>query len=89
MGFIAEAPGNGPCERDYYAEAFESAGAVVVVLEGKPRNVLERFNLSPGEGACLLIGHPRTATVVLARPLGGRAVLDGRSAQPVTVVVSG
>ncbi|MET8152205.1 hypothetical protein ACIBSW_01970 [Actinoplanes sp. NPDC049668] len=87
--FVGEAPGNGPCERDYYAEAFESESAVVVVLEGKPRSLLERLNLGFGEESCLLIGHRRTATVVLTRPLGDRPVLDGHSADPVAVVVSG
>nr|BFE68386.1 hypothetical protein GCM10020092_016870 [Actinoplanes digitatis] len=87
--FTGDAPGNGPCERDYYAEAFESASAVVVVLEGKPRNLLERLNLGFGEETCLLVGQRRTATVVLTRPLHGRTVLDGHTAEPVAVVVSG
>jgi hypothetical protein len=86
LGFVADPPGNGPCERDYYAEAFESANAVVVVLEGKPHDLLERFDVSlEPEASCLLIGYSRTATVTLAQPLGSRAVLDGRGGEPVPV----
>ncbi|OJF15435.1 hypothetical protein BG844_04490 [Couchioplanes caeruleus subsp. caeruleus] len=60
-----------------------------MVLEGKPRNILERLHLSVDTETCLALGHPRTVTVVLGQPLGDRAVLDGRSGEPVRVVVTG
>lgn len=83
--FTGSAPGNGPCERDYYGEALESEGAVAVVLEGKPRDLFERFNLSVDTELCDLIGYRRTVTVTLSEPLRRRAVLDGRSGQPIPV----
>jgi hypothetical protein len=89
VSFTGAAPGSGSCERDYHVEAFESSAAVVVVLEGKPRNILERLHLQSDTELCDAIGHPRTATVTLAQPLRDRAVLDGRSGQPVGVTVSG
>lgn len=89
VSFTGAAPGNGPCERDYDVEAIESDNAVVVVLEGRPRNLLEQLHLQFDTELCLLIGYPRTATVTLDQPVRDRAVLDGRSGQPVDVAVEG
>jgi hypothetical protein len=85
--FTGFAPGDGQCEREYYAEALESERAVVIVVQGKPRNLLERLNLDSMPGTCDLIGYRRTATVTLAEPLNNRVLLDERG-QPVKVSVT-
>ena len=87
--FTGEAPGDGPCERDYDIEAVASARAVVVVVEGRPRGLLERFHVSVDVESCDAVGHPRTATVELAEPLGDRVVLDGRGGEPVPLTAGG
>ncbi len=73
------APGSGdePCGADYAAEAVESALAVAVI-------VVEHRNAA--EAACRLVGAERTATVVLATPLGERAVLEVKQGLPVPVL---
>ncbi len=69
-------PGDKPCGADYSAEAIESATAIVVI-------VTEHRNPTPV--ACTAIGALRTASVALAAPLGGRAVLDISQGLPVSV----
>jgi hypothetical protein len=81
----ARGPGSEPCGRDYDAEAIESANAVVVIVAGRPRDLLERFNISLDTELCTAIGYERTATVTLTRPLGERAVLDAQTGRPVRV----
>ena len=71
--------GNGadkPCGADYTAEAVESDNAVVVI-------VYVHNNTTPA--FCTLEGHPRSAEVTLAKPLGNRAVLEDQTGQPVPV----
>ncbi|MFI7081610.1 hypothetical protein ACIBO1_30370 [Micromonospora sp. NPDC049903] len=70
----AAGPATEPCGVDYRAEAVESANAVVVIVIAQPYATDE---------ACLLSGHPRTATLELARPLGARVVLEARQGLPV------
>ncbi len=41
-----------------------------------------------GTEICPAIGHPRTGTVPLTRPLGERAVLDVLRGMPVTVTTT-
>lgn len=72
----APGPGTEPCGADYSAEAVESARAVVVI-------VVEHRNPTPG--ACTAVGAVRTAEVVLASPLGDRAVLEVQQGLPVAV----
>lgn len=72
----ARGPATEPCGADYYAEAVESARAIVVILQ------IQRH--ATGE-MCTLEGYIRTATVNLARPLGQRAVLEVRQGAPVPV----
>lgn len=70
--------GDKPCGADYTAQAFESDNAVVVV-------VFEHRNPLPV--ACSAVGAFRIATVTLAKPLGGRTLID-LSAQPLPVSVA-
>jgi uncharacterized lipoprotein NlpE involved in copper resistance len=72
----AREPASSPCGADYSAEAVESAKAVVVI-------VLEQRN--PYSGPCTLEGASRSATLNLARPLGGRVVFDLQKDQPIPV----
>ena len=76
----AHGPASEPCGQDYHAEAIESANAVVVIL------VVERRH-GDGNEICPMIGFPRTETVSLTRPLGERAMLEGRTGRPVGVTV--
>lgn len=69
-------PGSEPCGADYTAEGVESTTAVVVI-------VIEHRNMT--DVVCEAIGHGRTATVLLASPLGDRAVLEVRDGLPVPV----
>ena len=72
----APGPATEPCGADYYAEAVESAEAVVVIVIAQPHAANE---------ICPLVGYTRTATLNLARPLGDRAVLEVREGQRVDV----
>jgi hypothetical protein len=76
-GFIGAQSGTGACTASYDLRLTESARAVVVT-------VIEHSHTSSGT-ACTLVGYARTATAVLAAPLGSRVVLDGVSGQPVAV----
>jgi hypothetical protein len=73
-------PGNMECGEDYTAEAVESDLAVVVIVTRHPRVGL-------GE-ACSAVGARRTATAILAAPLGGRVVLDLQQGTPVSLVLA-
>jgi hypothetical protein len=72
-------PGDKPCGEDYTAEAVESDLAVVVIVTRHPHPTL---------GACSAVGARRTATAMLAAPLGERAVLDLQQGTPVPVALS-
>jgi len=80
VGFVgAPGPASEACGADYTAEAVESESAVVVIVIPHEHG---------GLGACSAVGALRTATVVLARPLGDRAVLEVRQGLPVSVVLT-
>ncbi|XVU20745.1 hypothetical protein ACQPZJ_26105 [Actinoplanes sp. CA-054009] len=64
----AEGPAREVCGADYSARTVESPNAVVVVIAETDRH--------RGLDSCDDVGYTRTATVELARPLGGRPVLD-------------
>jgi hypothetical protein len=70
----ARGPATEPCGADYYAEAVESARAVVVIVIAQQH--------ATGE-LCPLIGFERTAKLNLAKPLGNRAVLEAEQGLPV------
>lgn len=74
----AGGPATESCGADYYAEAVESARAVVVI-------VIVIAQPHAGNEMCTLEGYRRTAKVDLARPLGHRAVLEVREGEPVAV----
>ena len=77
VGFVgAPQPASQPCGADYTGQAVESDTAVVVIILIDPHQ---------GDDACGAVGARRTATVPLARPLAGRAVLDVRQGLPVPV----
>ncbi len=76
----APLPGDQACGEDYTAEAVESDLAVVVIVRRHPN--------TPLFGACTSVGARRTATVELAAPLGGRAVLEVQQGLPVPVVLT-
>jgi hypothetical protein len=65
-----------PCGADYTAEAVESAHAVVVIVNTRVHS---------GQDMCTLVGYPRQASVDLAAPLNGRAVLEVVQGLPVKV----
>ena len=75
----APLPADQACGEDYTAEAVESDLAVVVIVTRHPH---------AGFGACSAVGAPRTASVELAAPLGGRAVLEVQQGLPVPVVLT-
>ncbi|MGK5681365.1 hypothetical protein [Actinoplanes sp. URMC 104] len=70
-----------PCGADYTAEAVESRNAVAVLIREQPYT-----GEYPENYGCLAVGYARTATVTLAKPLGGRAVLEVQQGQPVLSV---
>jgi hypothetical protein len=67
FGFVG-AEASGPCGADYVASAAESDTAVAVAVKAIPHQ--------SGDGICDAVGYPRTVTVRLAQPLGGRVLLD-------------
>ncbi|WP_249999136.1 hypothetical protein [Actinoplanes sp. M2I2] len=72
-----------PCGEDYVAEAVESDTAVAVLVQVR-RYSGPTPEVPPGAAfGCLTVGFPRTATVTLAEPLNGRAVLEVQQGQPV------
>jgi hypothetical protein len=72
--------GDKPCGSDYTAEAVESANAVVVIVTEHPYT-----GTYPQNWGCADVGARRTAVAELAKPLGGRAVLEVKQGLPVTV----
>ncbi|XVV17325.1 hypothetical protein ACQP2X_23985 [Actinoplanes sp. CA-131856] len=76
----AEGPASETCGADYSARTVESPHAVVVVISAKKH----RWGLD----SCDDVGYTRTATVELAEPLGGRAVLDVRTGNLVPLPFS-
>ena len=75
----APLPGDQPCGEDYTAEAVESDVAVVVIVTRHPHVTI---------GACTAVGAPRTATLMLAAPLGERTVLEVQQGRPVPVTLT-
>ena len=72
-----------PCGEDYAAEAIESDTAVAVLVQVR-RYSGPTPQAPPGtDFGCLTVGFPRTATVTLAEPLNGRAVLEVQQGQPI------
>jgi hypothetical protein len=66
---------------DYKGVVAESTSAVAVAVQEIARSV------PGGPVACDLVGHPRSVTLTLAGPLGGRVVVDGSgNATPVCPV---
>jgi hypothetical protein len=80
VDFIGGPVGEGPCGMAYGGRTVESEHAVLVVVE-------ERANQAGA--ACTMEGYPRQATVRLARPLEGRAVLEAVQGMPVPVTPAG
>jgi hypothetical protein len=74
-------PGGKPCGEDYTTEAVESDLAVVVIITRHPM-------FPPVGEACPAVGARRTATVIMAGPLGDRVVLDLLEGTPVPVVLA-
>ena len=70
--------GDKPCGADYSGQAIESATAIVVIVTEHP---------NPSPVGCRLVGARRTASVALAAPLAGRAVLDISQGLPVSVTL--
>jgi hypothetical protein len=68
-----------PCGEDYTLETVTSAHAMVVMIHTHPGPP------SKPHAMCNMIGYPRTATIQLPQPLGGRVVLEGRVGHPVQV----
>ena len=71
-------PASQVCGADYTTKAIESAHAVAVIVYEHPR-------LGGPATACAAMGWVRTATVMLAAPLGQRSVLEVRTGQVVPV----
>jgi hypothetical protein len=72
----ARGPASEPCGVDYSADVVESDKAVVIILLTQRHAFNEE---------CTLEGTDRSATLNLARPLAGRAVLDLQQTQPIPV----
>ncbi len=77
----AHGPASEPCGEDYHAETIESDNAVIVILAIEPRRGADNE-------VCNAMGYRRTESVRLDRPLGDRAVLEGRQGTPVAVTVA-
>ena len=67
-------PPDGPCGVDYIGIPAESPHAVAVAVQSNPGRP------QAGPIACDLVGHMRSVTVLLARPLGGRVLVDASGA---------
>ena len=78
VSFTGAAAGSGPCTADYTVDARARHRAAVAVSIQEHRN-------GTGAELCDLVGHARTATVTLARPLGGRVLVDAATKQAITV----
>jgi hypothetical protein len=76
--FTGAQEGTGPCQEIYRGAVAESPTAVAVAIGAIPHE-------TPNAGvACTLIGYPRSVSVTLASPLGGRVLVDDRgSVAPV------
>ena len=75
----APLPGDQACGEDYTAEAVESDVAVVVIVTRHPHVTI---------GACTGVGASRTASLMLAAPLGERTVLEVQQGLPVPVTLT-
>ena len=56
-----------------------------ILLEGDMVVVILHVHRNPTPGGCTAVGFGRTASVVLANPLGTRAVLEVKEGLPVSV----
>jgi hypothetical protein len=74
--FTGSPEGTGPCTSDYTARAVESEHAAVVIVEVHP------YPVPSGQG-CSAVGYSRTATLVLAAPLGQRTLLQVVQGTPI------
>lgn len=77
-GFTGAPEGTGPCTASYALSLTESPTAVVVTVTESSHN-------PSAQTVCTLVGYSRTATAVLAAPLGARVVVDAVSGQPIAV----
>jgi hypothetical protein len=78
IGFYGAPAGNGPCDANYSAVVAESTSAVAVAMQEIPGQQ------QSGQFICPLVAQLRTVPVTLARPLGGRVVVDA-SGNPMPV----
>jgi hypothetical protein len=69
-GFGGAPPGNGPCQGEYTGDVAEFDTVVAVSVRA-----IAHPSMSPNT-ACTAIGYERHVTLRLARPLGGRVVVD-------------
>ena len=74
LTFEGAGAGAGPCDANYKAAVTESMTAISVAVE-EIRNPPASTPV-----ACLAVGYPRSVTVELQRPLGGRVVVDATNA---------
>ncbi len=74
FGFYGAPAGSGPCDADYKGVVAESSSAVAVAVQMIPSQP------QSDSVACPAIAAFRTVTVSLARPLGGRVVVDASGA---------
>lgn len=78
--FLVRNPGDQPCGKDYVLEPVTSAHFVVVTIH-------EHRYQGPTGSACRIDETlPRSASVQLPQPLGGRVVMDNLIGTPVRVV---
>jgi hypothetical protein len=76
--FYGAPSGSGPCDASYTAAVAESTSAVAIAIQITPAQA------QSGDVACPAIAQSRSVTVRLARPLGGRVVIDA-SGQVIAV----
>ena len=70
IGLVGGPETPGPCGIDYAAAAAESETAVAVAISSRSHG--------GQDVVCDLVGYPRTVTVHLSAPLGGRVLLDSQ-----------
>ncbi|HSP10351.1 MAG TPA: hypothetical protein VLU92_12235 [Candidatus Dormibacteraeota bacterium] len=72
--FVGAPAGDEPCSADYIGLVSESATAVALDVQ------ITQDQRQASAGACDAVGHPRSVTVPLKVPLGGRVVVDKTAA---------
>jgi hypothetical protein len=73
--FTGSSAGTGPCTADYTARAVESDHAAVIIID--------EHQHGDGQQVCTMQGYSRTATAMLATPLGERTLLEVRQGTPI------